>query len=284
MTPFTSASSSLMRAATASSSAPAFASSASAHSSGSAISPLPSRSCARRSDVPKRAALTMVTPLNDYLPQPRASPKGEHGFGGGRRRAAGAAGEHRRVPTPHFVEQRGGSCGETEREGFSAVLAGCAGFAPRNLGFTRGAPRPMRLRAFESRGGSARTLRQCSLIGGELSRSVPGIRIPPPSFTWISRGSAGRDFVCGERGIRTLGRLLTYARLASGYLRPLGHLSRRFGSQGGRERSRKRFGVKRDRWGREFRDFLRGFPGSFGAFGDRGRLGGPEALRSGGCC
>ena len=31
----------------------------------------------------------------------------------------------------------------------------------------------------------------------------------------------------GEGGIRTRGRLLTYARLASGYLRPLGHLSRR---------------------------------------------------------
>ena len=29
----------------------------------------------------------------------------------------------------------------------------------------------------------------------------------------------------GEGGIRTRGRLLTYARLASGYLRPLGHLS-----------------------------------------------------------
>ncbi len=30
----------------------------------------------------------------------------------------------------------------------------------------------------------------------------------------------------GEGGIRTLGSLLSYARLASGYLRPLGHLSR----------------------------------------------------------
>ena len=30
------------------------------------------------------------------------SPKGEHGFAGGRRRAARGAGEHRRVPTPHF--------------------------------------------------------------------------------------------------------------------------------------------------------------------------------------
>ncbi len=32
--------------------------------------------------------------------------------------------------------------------------------------------------------------------------------------------------ICGEGGIRTRGRLLTCARLASGYLRPLGHLSR----------------------------------------------------------
>lgn len=31
--------------------------------------------------------------------------------------------------------------------------------------------------------------------------------------------------VCGEGGIRTRGGLLTRARLASGYLRPLGHLS-----------------------------------------------------------
>ena len=42
----------------------------------------------------------------------------------------------------------------------------------------------------------------------------------PPSLTVVMRG--GRS---GERGIRTLGRLLTYVRLASGYLRPLGHLS-----------------------------------------------------------
>ncbi len=52
-----------------------------------------------------------VTPHYDYLPQPRAA-EGEHGFGGGRRRAAREASEHRRVPTPRFVEQRGGSCGE----------------------------------------------------------------------------------------------------------------------------------------------------------------------------
>jgi hypothetical protein len=39
--------------------------------------------------------------------------------------------------------------------------------------------------------------------------------------------------LCGEGGIRTLGSLLSYARLASGYLRPLGHLSSfRRGAQG----------------------------------------------------
>ena len=46
------------------------------------------------------------------------------------------------------------------------------------------------------------------------------------------RGSLGVNLlesfknIGGEGGIRTLGRLLAYARLASGYLRPLGHLSR----------------------------------------------------------
>ena len=46
-------------------------------------------------------------------------------------------------------------------------------------------------------------------------------RVPTPRFVEQRGGSSG------ERGIRTLGRLLTYVRLASGYLRPLGHLSRR---------------------------------------------------------
>src|SRR4051794_13226074 len=82
------------------------------------------------------------------------------------------------------------------------------------------------------------------------------------------RRSARGDFSCGERGIRTLGRLLTCVRLASGYLRPLGHLSKRFRKAGGRERSRRRFGVKRDRWGPKFGRFYRGFTGGWGSRGD----------------
>jgi hypothetical protein len=83
-----------------------------------------------------------ITPRRNTTTSPCRAQRSEHGFGGGRRRAAAEGCEHRRVPPPRFVEQRGGSC--------------------------------------------------------------------------------------GERGIRTLGRLLTYVRLASGYLRPLGHLSKRF--------------------------------------------------------
>ena len=41
---------------------------------------------------------------------------------------------------------------------------------------------------------------------------------------WLQRRRFPRR-ICGEGGIRTRGRLLTDARLASGYLRPLGHLS-----------------------------------------------------------
>jgi hypothetical protein len=42
---------------------------------------------------------------------PGRAQRSEHGFGGGRRRAAREAGEHRRVPRPRFVEARGGSGG-----------------------------------------------------------------------------------------------------------------------------------------------------------------------------
>ena len=49
------------------------------------------------------------------------SPSRAHGFGGGRRRAARGAGEHRRVPAPHSVVLRGGSCGEGGFEPSSGV-------------------------------------------------------------------------------------------------------------------------------------------------------------------
>ena len=54
---------------------------------------------------------------------------------------------------------------------------------------------------------------------------------PRAAGTGRTGGSVGHGWqkhsrICsGEGGIRTRGRLLTYARLASGYLRPLGHLS-----------------------------------------------------------
>src|SRR3954469_21818177 len=63
-------------------------------------------------------------------------------------------------------------------------------------------------------------------LGGGRRRAAGGAgehRRVPPSLSDSERGGS-----CGERGIRTLGRLLTYVRLASGYLRPLGHLSKRF--------------------------------------------------------
>jgi hypothetical protein len=48
----------------------------------------------------------------------------------------------------------------------------------------------------------------------------------------------------GEGGIRTRGRLLTYARLASGYLRPLGHLSVSLVSRGPKPSTR----IRSSRW------------------------------------
>ena len=68
------------------------------------------RSCPAPSFRPSRVANTCSTTTSPS----RAQPEGEHGFGGGRRRAARKAGEDRRVQAPRFVGQRGGtfSCGE----------------------------------------------------------------------------------------------------------------------------------------------------------------------------
>ena len=65
-----------------------------------------------RGVVPTRAAPTQRYIVKRLPPPSARSPKGEHGFGGGRRRAAPEGCEHRRVPTPHLVVLRGGSCGE----------------------------------------------------------------------------------------------------------------------------------------------------------------------------
>ena len=55
------------------------------------------------------------------------------------------------------------------------------------------------------------------------SPDVPGSNRHDDARRGMSRAVVS---ICGEGGIRTLGSLLSYARLASGYLRPLGHLSR----------------------------------------------------------
>ena len=74
---------------------------------------------------------------------------------------------------------------------------------------------------------------------GTVFSSLPNVlsRAAGPAVTPVIRWSVGRNvrsrpphrerpaYRCGEGGIRTRGRLLTCARLASGYLRPLGHLS-----------------------------------------------------------
>jgi len=72
----------------------------------SARPPAGVESCQREQ---RRSAIHRQTTTSPSRAQRRSR---EHGFGGGRRRAAGEAGEHRRVPTPRFVVQRGGSCGE----------------------------------------------------------------------------------------------------------------------------------------------------------------------------
>src|SRR5690606_23664663 len=77
----------------------------------------------------------------------------------------------------------------------------------------------------ENSGGRLRTpaLGCAGRLRGALQ---PWVRIPRDRHGWaVTR--KGRLWTCGEGGIRTRGRLLTYARLASGYLRPLGHLSDR---------------------------------------------------------
>ncbi len=49
-------------------------------------------------------------------------------------------------------------------------------------------------------------------------------RVPTPRFV----EQRGGNLAAEREGFEPLGRLLTYVRLASGYLRPLGHLSKRF--------------------------------------------------------
>ena len=128
------------------------------------------------------------TPLNDYLPpvarsgEAASTPLGEVG-GAQQPKAASTDGCQRRSAIL--------SEGAAEREGCSAVLAAFGRCAPRNLGFTRVVSRAERLRAFEARHGSVRTLRGAGSECGEWSHSVAEVRIP----LGTSRRSFSREVV-----------------------------------------------------------------------------------------
>ena len=93
-----------------------------------------------------------------------------------------------------------------------------------------GAPQGRRVGATAERADSPAVVERSARDGQAKSR--------PKRSTRLKAGASG------EGGIRTRGRLLTYARLASGYLRPLGHLSG-FRWDGRRQSSRVRRAVKR---------------------------------------
>jgi hypothetical protein len=138
--------------------------------------------------VPRRAMTT--SPCRAQRPlRPRARLWGRSAA-----RSRPKGGEHRRVGAA------------AEREGFSAVLGA---LRPPALLETSGSSVQRRiaarLRAFESRHGSVRTLRQCSSLAVPLPHSAPEVRIPLARFDPVSSGAIVSVGICGEGGIRTLG-------------------------------------------------------------------------------
>jgi hypothetical protein len=131
------------------------------------------------------------------------------------------------------ADLRATTCGSATRrsarcvDGTTVSLRCSAASPPALLGtFARIRADPRRdIRPGSSLGRRFRTLhgaaRRASWSGDGPTRfkSLPSpfLKAPSPSQFFQKLG--------GEGGIRTLGRLLAYARLASGYLRPLGHLS-----------------------------------------------------------
>jgi len=182
----------LTRAASASCVAPAFASCASAQSWCSVIYARQSRSSAPRCSadhgrtLPRQSANRHTT-HNDYLPQPRAAKRARL-----RGRSAARSGRRPRAPTGAIASLRRTARGQ-ERRGRDALR--CSPAAPAALLETSDSraarPSSARLRAFESRHGSVRTLRDAGSRGAELIQSVPEVRIPPAVLGFGLSSAAG---------------------------------------------------------------------------------------------
>jgi len=118
-----------------------------------------------------------ATTQTDYLPHPRAARRASTDLGevGGAQRAERASTDGCQRLTPMCSEGAA-----AEREGFSAVLAGCAGCAPRNLEFTRGASNGGEASCICGEKRLAANPPSVQLGGVTLTRLAPVVRIPRP--------------------------------------------------------------------------------------------------------
>jgi hypothetical protein len=122
-------------------------------------------------------------------------------------------------------ETRGEVRRGASREGCVSSGARCAGFLLHGPHCGWGSEWRLDARGVQWSSRSGRTLHAAARRAGGPSAGRDGSNPSPRYFRPGARTARNRELLSGEGGIRTLGRLLTYARLASGYLRPLGHLS-----------------------------------------------------------
>ncbi len=147
-------------------------------------------------------------PPIDNLPPSRAARRASTTLGEvGARSATGASASQRRTTRGHLLPRLARTAkARSVRGRDSRAAAEATGRIEQPKSLPSSEPRSVR-------GRDSRAAAEAPWGRSEQPKSLPSSKPPP-----------GRG-VCGEGGIRTLGRLLTYVRLASGYLRPLGHLS-----------------------------------------------------------